>query len=91
MMKKKITGELHVMLSRFHGHAGSADCWCEPNRVYVREVNGYPGLTRIIEHNDEVNENHLVTLNRRSLDDDWITKVLNKVRIAPSDPNERSL
>jgi len=77
----RITGELHMMLSRFHGHAPSADCWCEPVNVTLQPVDGYPGLTRVIDHNDTVNEHHLVTLNRRGLEDDYATRFLNEINL----------
>jgi hypothetical protein len=82
----RVEGDLHVMLNRHCGHAQSVDCWCEPNRIYLSTVQGLPGITKVIEHNDESNEHHLVTLNKRERDREldlpnepgapWITRVL---------------
>jgi len=101
-----VEGVLHVMLNRHCGHVSSADCWCEPNRIYLATVRGLPGVTRVIEHNDEANEHHIVTVNKRERDRalpyeknepdaSWITRVLcipePPKQFPPHDPNERNL
>ena len=96
-----VEGELHIAL-RHVGHCDSADCWCEPERVYFAAVQGLPGITKVIVHSDECNEPHLLVINRRErdrfvicnkqagTDDPWITRALTPPWSGfPSDPNER--
>lgn len=102
----RVEGELHVMLNRHCGHTQSPDCWCEPARIYLAIVRGLPGVTKVIEHDDNANEHHLVTLNKRERDREvpyatnepdapWITRVLESFEppkeLPPHDPNERNL
>jgi len=86
----RVEGELHVMLNRNCGHEPSVDCWCEPTRIYFATVRGLPGVTKVVEHEDDRSEHHIVTLNKRErdrdltydpdhsmgLDDAWITRTL---------------
>lgn len=101
----RVEGELHIMLNRHCGHIQSYDCWCEPSRIYFATVRGLPGITKVVEHDDNVSEHHLVTLNKRERDREaaytqnepdapWITRVLATeppLQLPPHDPNERSL
>ena len=86
----RVEGELHVMLNRHCGHQSSTDCWCEPTKIYFAEVRGLPGITKVVEHDDDRSEHHLVTLNKRErdralpydpdhamgTDESWITRAL---------------
>ena len=100
-----VEGDLHVVLNHHAGHDPSSDCWCEPNKIYLATVRGLPGVTRVIEHNDECNEHHLVTVNKRERDRalpymknepdaSWITRVLALAGqprpFPPHNPDERN-
>jgi hypothetical protein len=104
----RVEGDLHVMSTKQAqcGHVQSHDCWCEPTRIYLTVVHGLPGVTRVIEHNDDATEHRLVIINRRErdrqkpcadfhTDHDWITRVLTPPwqpsLLPPHDPNERNL
>jgi len=102
----RVEQELHVMLNKHCGHMSSTDCWCEPARVYLAVVQGLPGITKVIEHEDDRIEHHIVTLNRRecdralvnqpnSIDAPWITRALtppwSPPALPPHDPTQRNI
>jgi len=101
----RVEGDLHLG-DKHVGHTASPDCWCEPSSIFLFVIGGLPGVTRVIEHNDETNDHHLVILNRRERDralvnqlDNpdaaWITRALDVETppklLPPHDPNQRSL
>jgi len=95
-------GTLHIVAEHRTGHVQSTDCWCEPSRIYLAVVRGMPGVTLVVEHNDEQRDNHLLILSRRErdrlnpttdyrADDNWITRALTPPPLLPPhDPNPRS-
>lgn len=95
----RVEGDLHVMSLDQVGHIHSADCWCEPCRIYLAVIQGLPGVTKVIEHNDETNDHHLVIVSRRerdralvnqpnSPDAPWVTRVLTPPWSPPPDLND---
>jgi hypothetical protein len=102
----RVEGELHVVATTTVGHLQSTDCWCEPTKIYIAIVKGLPGATKVVEHNDESEESHLLHLSRRERDrylinqpntpdGPWVTRALTPPwslpKVPPHDPNERSI
>jgi len=62
-----------------NGHELSTDCWCEP--VNIRTMVNKHGIEMlVVEHVDDTPIHHIVIVNNRELEPDWITRVLAKVK-----------
>lgn len=92
--------EAHVVNAP-NGHHLSTDCWCEPTSIrWVMNSHGVKVL--VVDHRDETLAHRVEVLAQReadraapyanlSLNEPWITRVLDPRLLPPHDPNERSL
>lgn len=78
----RVARNLNIVLDPTIGHTDSHDCWCEPSSIWLGCISGLPGITRVIEHNDDTKECHYLITNQRDRDhtlattDAWVTRIL---------------
>ncbi len=71
---------LHVVTQPV-GHVMSVDCWCEPKDMEWSVIDGHRVL--VVYHQDDSPHHHRAILAERDRAQDWITLLLNAVRIFP--------
>lgn len=76
---RKARSEAHIV-DFPGGHNMSLDCWCEPAKMYWI-TDDHNQKVFIIEHQDDCPVHHKTILAERDAVQDWITKILNKIKI----------